>query len=665
MKIALSLIKEFLKVDLPTKEIASALTMLGIEVEKEEQGILEISLTPNLGHCMSALGIARELAAAIDKRVEIVEAKYEESDLTFPMQVSVEDQRCYRYAGKIVYDIKTVSSPAWLKKVLEDSGIHSVNLIVDVANYIMIKFGEPLHVFDLDLLEGGKIRVTREKEGKSFIGLDQKEYKIPLDAIVIRDAKKAVAIAGIIGGANSSVSEKTKAVLIEAALFDMSAIQKTSKALGLKTESSLRFERGIDPNVIPLALNEAASLMQKLSHSSIAKNRIDIREQDFLPLKLCLHVKRVNELLGTQLSLSEMESLLHRLEFKTEIQKNNLTVLAPTYRHDISSEIDLVEEIARIYGYNNIPKKKSLYAISSIAKAPSIAFEGLLRKRLVSLGLKEFITSDLISYGLATISTTDPIEVLHAKSSETAYLRSSLLPGLLQVVKFNLDRKNLNIAGFEVGRVYFKKENYEEQPTVSIIISGSLLPHFWKEKDIDADFFTLKGILETLFYALNIKNSSFKKIANSSFHPGRTAEISFGEKRGGIIGEVDVDVLKKLDIKKRVFFTELNLHTLMEMAKRNEQVLEISPFPSTERDLTIPLPKNSSIDEIFKLMQKEESDILENFFLLDLYETEEKKNATFRFIFRNKTKTITFEEVESAFSNFKLKIENQLTKMNR
>ncbi len=631
--------------------------------------IFDISLTPNLGHCMSALGIARELAAILDIKVkyptfpDVKVSKQIQDKIT----INIEDIRCKRYACSIVENVKIGPSPFWLTNILESSGIRSINNVVDIINYIMLKYGQPMHAFDLNKIENNKIRISSNKDAFIFEGLDGIERTIPKNSINIYDDKKVIAIAGIMGSNNSSVDDATKNILIEAAYFDDISVGKTSRALALRTESSLRFEKGIDPNMIPIALQLAASLIQEICQGTVIKGIVDEKEGEFLPKKISCRLEKTNKVLGSSFSISEIESLFKRLEFSIlSSDENQVLVEVPTYRNDISKEIDLIEEVIRIYGYNNLPKHKAKYSSSNISPAPSYLFEKDIKAFLRSQGLQEFITSDLISPDLANVTqemnfrADSFIHVKHSKSIEQSVLRPSLLSNLLQIVKFNHDHKSFNIAGYEVGRIYFKKQNdFIEQNVVSIVLSGSQHPLFWGKKLHEVSFFDLKGILENIFEACGIKKSLFKSSNHPVFHPGRQANIIINNIDIGVIGEVHPFVLSSFDIKKRVLFAEINLNFLLENKKEKFKFAEYSLFPSSERDLTITLKENVPISSIFKIIEENKSNLLEHCFLLDLYKaTLDEKNVTFRFVYRDKSKTICFEDVEKEHK----KITTEITK---
>ncbi len=643
MKMPLSLIQSFLPLQLSPDKIGETLTLLGIEVDRIDLGedpVFELSLTPNLGHCMSALGIARELSAALQIPLHLTRPSVNAD--TSAKEVVVKDfQLCPRYMCCLIEGVKVGPSPSWLQKQLEAAGHKSINHVVDVTNYILIKLGQPLHAFDADRLTGKVIEVGPTKMPHKFLGLDGVEREIPSGALVIADAHQPIAIAGILGSAETAVSEKTTRILLEAACFNPLSIRTTAKKIGLRTESAQRFEKGVDPEGVEAALYEVCALI-----GGTLKGVTDVKQGPFSLKKIAHRPERINHLLGTKLSATEIEEIFQRLRFKC--RGNQVEV--PLDRSDINEEIDLVEEVARIYGYNNIEKTIPHCTISQIPHDPLFLFENEMRHRLASQGLFECITCDLISPKLGEISReiTPPsmgfLQATYSKSEEYSLLRTSLLPGLLQVTQGNFAQKNRTLSLFEIGRIHFlQKERVVEVPMAAILLTGkAALPH-WSHKASDVDFFDLKGIVEYLC------SGTFVPSQHLAFHPGRQADLQFGDLIVGSLGEVHPALLAKFDIDERVYYAELNLSHLLHLRKQLVRVTPLSQFPASERDWTLPMDPKMPIDAVFEAIHSLQSPLLERVELIDLYspETSAQKNATFRFTYRDLLKTISFEEVES------------------
>lgn len=599
--------------------------------------VLELSLTPNLGHCMSALGVARELAAALS--LPSPHSKTPKWNFpTYPVSIH-EPALVPRYMCCLIEGVKVGPSPFWLKKQLEASGQKSINNLVDATNYTMMKWGNPLHAFDAALIAGEQISVGKAKAPFKFLGLDGVEREAPLDALLISDKQKPIALAGVMGGENSAVTEKTTRVLLECACFDPISVRLTSKKVGLRTESSQRFEKGVDPAQIGQALLEAAELMGGRIVACF-----DSHPEPFKMRKIPYRTERVNRILGTKLSETEVKELLKRLNIQTQEGVASI----PSYRRDLVEEIDLVEEVARVYGYNNIEKSIPLCSTSTLPNDPVFLFENEMRLHLTRARLSEFLSCDLISPSLAEISREltpfSMLQTVYSKSEEFSFLRTSLLPGLLQSVKGNFAKKNHNLFAFEIGRIHFlQKKEVEEIPMVGILLTGNREDLHWSQKPEAVDFFDLKGILE------NLLDGSFKSSNHPFFHPGRQADVHIEDLVVGSFGEVHPRLLQKFDIEAPIYYAELNLLHLLKKKKTHLKMVPLSQFPASERDLTLTLPLKTAVGSIFETIQKHKSHLLEKVELIDLYLPEGKdvKNATFRFVYRDLLKTISFEEVET------------------
>ncbi len=634
--------------------------------------VLELSLTPNLGHCLSSLGIARELSAAFHRPLhhhKITLTENSASRLEDKLEVSIQNpEQCPLYLCRLIENVKIAPSPYWLRQALLACGMHPINNVVDITNYILLKTGQPLHAFDYEKIEGSIISVQASDTVQSFIGLDGIERDIPIGTLMICDSQKPLAIAGIMGGASSSVSEQTKTLVIEAAYFDSLSIRKTSRKLKLSTESSQRFEKGIDWQAVEEALNEACRLIAQLGHGQIAKGLIEIKKHKFAARESQLRADRVNQILGTRLSLSEMEECLHRIGCKTHAKdEKTLRVTIPTYRNDLVEEIDLIEEVARIYGYNNIDKKTPVCTTSHIPNDPNYMFEREVRRRLAAQDLQEIITCNLISPKLAALLPSgDLLKVLHSKSEDYSILRSSLLPSLLEVVKTNLDQKNPALSAFETGRIHIKQNDTPvEIPMLGIVLYGKGRPPHWDRKPSDVDFYDLKGVLETLFDAISISGISFQPSSHSCFHPNRQADLHTDGLLIGSLGEVHPLLLAKMDIKQRVYYAELNLAYLIKNQKAHLRCQPLPLYPSTERDWTLPLPQGLQYETLFEIIRSFQSPLFEKAELIDLYlmqqETQTQHNATIRFTYRDPLKTISFEEADALHEKLMAHVLKSLT----
>ncbi len=646
---------------------------LGKDLSFLSEPIFEISLTPNLGHLMSAIGLARELACLTKQKIKMPLLRLKEEskkNIEKLLTITIEDRRCKRYIARVIENVNVAPSPMWLKNQLQACGFRSINNIVDATNYIMLKFNQPMHVFDYDKIYRHELKVTTNDEETDFKSLDEIDRKIPKDSLVIKDGKKAVAIAGIIGDFSSCVTNCTKAIILEAANFDATSIRKTSKLLNLKTQSSIRFEKSIDPNMIETAIDHLAALIVDIANGKVTKGKIDIKKDKICKNEISIRIKRAQKILGTKISENEIIDIFERLDFEI-IEKNEEAILVqvPSYRNDLSHEIDLIEEIARIYGYNNIAKVNPYYRSSNATHSEEYLFEKEIKSYLRNCSLQEIKTCDLISPKLSEIALLNLnsdalIQVKHFKSVDQSILRPTLLPSLLEVVKFNHDRKNFDISGYEISKIHFKnKDEYIERNTLSLIMSGKRNPHLWDKTNFDVNFYDLKGILENILSTILNKKYKFNNSNRKGFHPLKQAIITLENKEFAIIGEIHPNILKSFDIKKRVFFAELDLEFIFQNKTSQIDFQKISEFPSSFRDLTLTIDETLNIQNIFDFFDKIKPQILENIYLIDLFKTaQNKKNVTFRFIYRDPIKTLSNEEIEAHHSKITKEITKHLEK---
>jgi len=619
--------------------------------------IFDISLTPNLGHGLSVLGVARELAAAY-KTVAINPAATQFKETGHQkIAVDVVDAKlCPRYACRIMTKITVGPSPAWLQNRLIACGLRSINNVVDIGNYVMWELGQPLHIFDLDHVKE-KIVVSASPSPTSLETLDEKKREIPPQTLLIQDAEKNLAIAGIMGGLSSAATEKTKNILIESAVFDAGSIRRSSRLLDLRTDGSYRHDRGIDGANTVHALDRAAQLIQEVCGGEIHP-LVDIKAHAFQRRIIPCRLSRLHHILGLPLSLNEAVALFERLEMQVKTGPHDLLeVVIPTYRNDLQTEIDLIEEAARLYGYNNIPRKPPVYTGSALADTPLYRLEKEMREQLLEQGLQECITCDLISPAMSELTMekgipeNSTIHVLHPRSVDQSVLRTSLLGGLLQVVKHNINHQVETLNAFEVGRIHFREKNeLLEASCAGILLTGKSRQHHFDRKPQAFDFFDLKGMIENLCDALRIARYSFEPAHLHTLHPWRQAKIKSGDVTMGVMGEVHPQLLLKLDIHQKVYFAELNLSDILPLKKKGKNFSELSAFPSSERDWTVTVKENVPITTLMQAIEKTKSPFLEQFYLLDLYTSDQlgkdRKNVTFRFSYRDPSKTMAFDIVE-------------------
>lgn len=621
--------------------------------------VFELSLTPNLGHCFSALGVARELSCFLNVPLKEIDTTFSsDPDLKTANKISafITSENCTKYNLCFAENIHVGPSPFWLQLLLERASLRSINNIVDITNLVMLELGQPLHAFDYDLLEGA-ITLCDQENKETFEGLDGIERQIPEGSCVIKDKKKVVAIGGIIGANNSAVSDKTKSLLLEAGFFDSTSIRKSARKLGLRTDSAQRFERKTDPEGLKKALERVCYYLNTLCNATIASDQIAISKKEIPVKTISLRTERASRLLGLHLSQSEIEEIFERLGLSFSSKEGEIEVTPPTYRHDLNIEEDLLEEIARVFGYDHLKGKKPKYTTTKIPHDPMYLFENKLRQLLIGQGLSEWLTCDLISPKLKNlisdhnISDSSIIEVMHAKSIDYSIMRPSLMPGLLECVKKNISFKNKDIQAFEIGKVHLKEERKFIEPTLFSILLTGKKPLSWDKNEETYDFFDLKGILENIFLSLGLK-ATYTPSDHDSFHPFRQAHIHIDGIYIGVIGQIAEDLCRKIDIKEKIFFAELQCDLLLEKEKKQKQFTELLTQPASERDLTLTLDKKVLVSDILEKLNKVKPLLLEKMFLVDLFEDEkighDKKNITIRFTYRDPIRTLSFDEVEKA-----------------
>ncbi len=616
--------------------------------------IFEVSLTPNLGHCMSVIGIARELSALLERPMKAHEIGVDAHEQA-SLGLCIESDQCPAYAYRIIQGVKVGPSPEWLATRLESVGVRSVNNIVDITNFVMLERGQPLHAFDAALIENGEIRVRTDQGGAKFTTLDGQERIVPEGAVMICDGKKPIAIGGVMGGANSEVSDKTRDIVLEAALFAGPSVRKTSKALTLRTDASARFEKGVDPMGLEMALDRAAELIGGKVGSIVSQAKVPYK-----PKEVELRLSKVNSLLGSQLSLGDVEQILTSLELTVRSDSTEkFTVGIPSFRLDVNSEVDLIEEVGRIYGYGNLPKRAMRIPPSSVQHSAMYLLEERVREVCTGEGLLEFITCNLIGpKDMKFISDENELlRVLHPSSVDQSILRPTLLPSMMQSVAHNFDHQNHTINAFEVGRTHCKQG---EMTCVGILLTGNASPHHIDPKTRSVDFYDLSGHVENLFAGLGIDHICIQREAQGLFHPGRCAKVSHGDFELGVIGQFHPK-LTKAD----VYFAQINLSEVIKLWSplAQNQLVPLPMYPGSQRDWTVQLPEAVAIAEVLCDIRQMRSQLLEDVFLLDLFRKEAGlKAATFRFSYRHAKKTLPSEAVDREHDRLVGALEKNLQK---
>ena len=643
--------------------ILSKDTQLGESLENVlnlNEPVLDIEVTANRGDCLSVIGIAREIGALTNKQVKYPQALKECStnkEIEKLIDVSIKNTSlCPRYAGRIIHNVKIVPSPSWLAKRLEAVGIRSINNIVDITNYVLMETGQPLHAFDYKKISGKKITIREAEQNESIFALDESKRQLSPDMLVIADKKGAIAIAGIMGGIGSEIDEQTTDIFLESAYFHAGCIRKTSKTLGLSSESSYRFERGIDPNGVVYSLNRATYLIEKIAHGKSAKSIVDIYPKKFKKQNIQIRIPQIKRILGIDIPKNKLKSVMLSLGFKIKPDGlYNIKVSVPTYRHDISREIDLIEEIARIYGYNNIDTTMLRGQTSSCGKGEFEKQTDALKNILSSCGMAEIYTSsftnseNLVKTGLSS----DGVKITNPLGEDQNIMRTSLIPEMLSVIKRNLNRSIAEIKLYELGQVIFENNSsYHEKTYLCCGIVGSV------------SFFDIKGILETILYKLGIKDHSLCYKKHQIFASDCSAGIDVQGCRIGITGEVNSNVLEKYGIDERVFLLEIGFPDLSKYINLSHVFKKIPKYPASERDIAFTIKEYVSNADIMNVMWKAGGDIVEDIKLFDIYHGKQilpaHKSMAYSICYRSNKRTLTDEEVNQAHSNIEHRLISQL-----
>lgn len=640
-----------------------------VKVLNLEEEIIDFEITPNRPDCLSIEGLGRETAVSLGKefknlRKNIDELKVEDKKEIEGLTVDIEaPDLCYRYIARVVKNVKIGQSPDWMKRRLKACGVRSINNIVDITNYVMLEMGQPMHAFDINSIEGKHITVRRAKNGEKIITLDEEERELNSDDLVIADDKKAVAIAGVMGGINSEIENDTKTVVFESASFYGGSVRKTAKKVGLRTESSSRFEKGLSTENALRAINRAVELVELIGAGEVVDGKIDVYPTKQKINKIKLDYDRINSLLGTNISKEEMISILEKLEIKVE----NDTAIAPYFRMDLEFLADIAEEVVRFYGYDKLETTliKADTTIGVLNKEQKI--EKNIKQVLVNNGLSEIYTYGFVSEKDLEKSNIDKeiikqtITVLNPLSDEYKLMRPSTLPSMMQILSLNANKKNQEVKLFDISRNY-KNVNGEvekgEVPLQENILTIGMYGN-------DVDFYILKGLIENVLEASNINRFDIEKETNNgSYHPGRCANIKVGIDVIATIGEVHPEVLNNYDIEKRVYVAEVNITKLTKYSKSNKKYVEVPKFPAVERDIAIIVDEKVEVGQIEKIIIKKSKKWLEDAKLFDIYRSdklgENKKSVAYSLIFRDKNKTLSDEEINLTMENIITELQKTL-----
>lgn len=631
--------------------------------------ILELGLTPNRSDALSMLGVAYEVAAILDVPVQLPDESVQTATelVTDHVSVKVEDAAANPYYGAfLIKNIQVGPSPLWMRNYLMAAGIRPINNVVDITNYVLLEYGQPLHAFDYDKFGSTEVVVRRAKQDEKIKTLDEQTRQLSSDHLVITNGKEATAIAGVMGGADSEVTEGTTTVLLEAAYFNGKTVRGAGKDLNLRSESSTRFEKGVDPNRVKKAGGRACQLLEQYANGTVLSGIAEFDQLDKAERKVTITTRRVNDRLGTAISSHEIADILTKLAFTFDQSDETFVVTVPTRRQDITIFEDMLEEVARIYGYDNLPYTLPQGGQQAGRLTKKQQLKRQIKAYFESAGLMEAITYSLTSTERARLLVSPEVEeeavtsvrLAMPMSEEHSTLRLSQLPEMLSSLAYNVARKQHNLGYYEVGSVFVSKEEHVTQQPVEKLrasgaVTGKWLIHPWQQEVKDVDFFLLKGIIEGLFDRLNL-TATYKQTQIENMHPGRTAQICVNARPVGFIGQVHPRLQKAFDLKDTYVF-DLDLDYLIEAHSDEPSFTKIPRYPSVSRDIALVVNTDISAGEVEATINEAAGELLQDVHVFDLYQgenlSEGKKSLAFNLHYLNADRTLTDEEVEASYQS--------------
>ena len=630
---------------------------------------VDFEITPNRPDCLSMIGMAREAAATFKTELKYPDTTCQNEEGNAADHISVEIKKpelCKRYVARVVTDVKVEQSPWWLQKKLIAAGMRPINNIVDITNFVMLEYGQPLHAFDIRQVEGNKIIVDTAEEGQKFVTLDEAERTLTKDMLLINDANKGIAIAGVMGGLNSEIQEDTTTIIVESANFNGDSVRATSKKLGLRTEASSRFEKGIDPNLCEAAADRVCKLIEILGAGKVCKGSVDVYPTVETAKVLDVRVDRINKVLGIELTREEMVEIFESLEMSVAGEGNIMTITPPTIRQDLEIEEDYVEEIARIYGYDRLPVTIP-NGNNEATKSRERTLKDLARDTMCALGANEIQTYSFCSpksvdnVGIAEDSwERNFVRLINPLGEETSVMRTILTPNMMEVLSTNYRRKNEAVRAFEIGNTFMAnlidpEELPDESDAMCIGIYGK-----------NETFFTLKGMVLEMLNVLGIRDVEFVSESEYGvYHPGRCARIVVGDIELGIMGEVHPDVTERYDINTRCYVCELFFDNVLLKADKTVVYKPLPKYPSTSRDIALLVDEAVEVGSIMNIIKENGGKILENVELFDIYRgkqvDEGKKSAAFTLTYRSEVGTLTDEDVAKVHNKVLEALKEQLS----
>jgi phenylalanyl-tRNA synthetase beta chain len=642
-------------------------TPLGVELGEAlglKDTLLDISITPNRPDCLCIIGIAREIAALTHQKVRYPLLSLSDKGEEIHQRTSVtilDPELCPRYVARMIEGIKIGPSPYWMRNRLEKVGIRSINNVVDVTNFVMVECGQPLHAFDFELLEEGRIVVRRAREGEDFLTLDGVKRILDDQTLMICDGVKPVAIAGVMGGLNSEIREETETVLLESAYFEPVGNRRTSKRLGLETEAAYRFGRGVDYGGAPVAASRAAQLIQELTGGRVVEGVVDTYPTPIKASPIRLSVQRTNQVLGTEIPAKQMRTCLEELELDVRGEDEDALIVAPpSFRGDLEREIDLIEEIARMDGYERIPVTLPKGPPSSEERNRELLLERKILEVLIHHGYYEVITYSFISSAsldFIGLPSNDPrrqyVQILNPLSEDLSILRTSLIPGLMETARYNIYRKNSNLKIFELKKVFHPQKGRKLPRELKYLVGlamGFEMDSHWAFPPRLIDFTDIKGCLEDVLEALQIKGIKFKRTEDIPYlHPGKAAKVLLGKEVLGVLGEVHPQVLSHYEIHGRAYLFEIDFEQMIKWAGEGKRFQPLPKFPSVYRDLSLVVDEDLEVDKVVEAIWSIQQPFIDEVSLFDVYRgapiPEGKKGVSYRIRYQSEDRTLTDEEV--------------------
>lgn len=630
--------------------------------------VIEFEITPNRPDCLSIIGMAREAAATfkLDLKEPEIKIENEEGQIEDYLEaIEVESPNCPRYYARVVKDVKIGPSPMWMQRRLMEAGMRPINNMVDITNYVMLEYGEPLHAFDLDKIEGKKIVVRQAREGESILTLDKVERNLDPEDLIIADRENPVAIAGVMGGFDSEVTEDTKTVLLEGANFNEKSVRLTSKKFAFRSEASNRFEKGLDPNLAELAVNRVCQLVEETGTGRVVAGFIDVYKEKPEEKTIDLRPERANLLLGLDLEVDQMLGYLNSLGLKSIYEGNLIRTEIPSFRLDLDIEADLIEEIGRMYGFHNIESKPLIGTLTRGHKPYEKTIEDKAKTMLLSLGFNEVMTYSFISpKAYDKIQAPEGsdlrkyIKLINPLGEDYSSMRTTLIPTMMELLSRNYRRGVESTYTFEIGNIFLPKElPVKEEPIEKKVLSIG----FYGQDD----FYYLKESVDKTLERLGIQGVEYvREEKNPSFHPGRRARLIHQGQELGILGEIHIDVCENYEINTRVYMAQLDFDLIVKLADFNRKYKPLPKYPSSSRDIALIVDEEIMVGDLEKIILSHGAGLIEKIELFDIYRgdqiPEDKKSIAISIVYRSYERTLKDKEVNKIQDAIIEDLENKL-----